>query len=154
MAGGVIMELKLRSMSYEYNAMQIGQLVREFAAACSRHNLDVWLDGCRSVAATHKLSVVYEITLEPETRDPKKLGNRITAVFRDQGDPSDPVAPVCRLWRGRKNNLGWVTGQPVFVGDDMFIITRDKHAGWCWFSVDRIQPATGLEREETEAAEK
>lgn len=148
------MELKIRSMSYEYNAMRIGQLVREFAAACSRHNLDVWLDGCRSVAATHKLSVVYEITLEPETRDPKKFGNRITAVFRDQGDPSDPVAPVCRLWRGRKNNLGWVTGQLVFVDDDMFIITRDKHAGWCWFSVDRIQPATGLEREETEAAEK
>lgn len=148
------MELKIRSMSYEYNAMRIGQLVREFAAACSRHNLDVWLDGCRSVAATHKLSVVYEITLEPETRDPKKFGNRITAVFRDQGDPSDPVAPVCRLWRGRKNNLGWVTGQLVFVDDDMFIITRDKHAGWCWFSVDRIQPATGLEREETEAAGK
>ena len=120
------MELKIRSMSYEHNAMRIGLLVREFAAACGRHNLDAWLDGCRSVAATHKLSVVYEVSLEPETRD--------------QGDPSDPVAPVCRLWRGRRKNLEWVTGQLVFDGDDMFIMTRDAHAGWCWFAVDQVEP--------------
>lgn len=134
------MELKIRSMSYEHNAMRIGLLVREFAAARGRHNLDAWIDGCRSVAATHKLSVVYEVSLEPETRDPKKLGNRITAVFRDQGDPSDPVAPVCRLWRGRRKNLEWVTGQLVFDGDEMFIMTRDAHAGWCWFAVDQVEP--------------
>ncbi|MEI3038490.1 MAG: hypothetical protein V8T90_15560 [Victivallales bacterium] len=134
------MELKIRSLSYEHNAMRIGLLVREFAAACGRHNLDAWLDGCRSVAATHKLSVVYEITLEQSTSDPKKLGNRITAVFRDQGDPSDPVAPVCRLWRGRRKNLEWVTGQLVFDGDDIFILTRDAHAGWCWFAVDQLEP--------------
>lgn len=134
------MELKIRSLSYEHNAMRIGQLLREFAAACGRHNLDAWLDGCRSVAATHKLSVVYEVTLEQSTRDPKKLGNRLTAVFRDLGDPSDPVAPVCRLWRGRRKNLEWVTGQLVFDSDDMFIMTRDEHAGWCWFAVDQLEP--------------
>ena len=134
------MELKIRSFSYEHNAMRIGLLVREFAAARGRHNLDTWLDGCRSVAATHKLSVVYEVSLEQSTRDPKKLGNRLTAVFRDLGDPSDPVAPVCRLWRGRRKNLEWVTGQLVFDGDDMFIMTRDAHAGWCWFAVDQLEP--------------
>ena len=144
------MELKIRSMSYEHSAMRIGQLVREFAAACGRHNLaawidgrldlDAWIDGCRSVAATHKLSVVYEVSLEQSTRDPKKLGNRLTAVFRDQGDPSAPVAPVCRLWRGRRKNLEWVTGQLVFDGDEMFIMTRDAHAGWCWFAVDQVEP--------------
>lgn len=134
------MELKIRSSSYGYNALQIKSLLREFAAAQKKHNLDTWLDGCRSVAATHKLSVVYEVSLEPETRDPKKLGNRLTAVFRDQGDPSDPAAPVCRLWRGRKNNLEWVTGQLVFDGDEMFIMTRDAHAGWCWFAVDQLEP--------------
>lgn len=134
------MELKIRSLSYEYNAMRIGQLLREFAAACGRHNLDAWLDGCRSVAATHKLSVVYEVSLEQSTRDPKKLGNRITAVFRDQGDPFDPVAPVCRLWRGRKADLDWITGQLVFDGDEMFILTHDANAGWCWFAVDQVEP--------------
>lgn len=134
------MEVKIRSLSYEYNAMRIGQLLREFAAACGRHNLDAWLDGCRSVAATHKLSVVYEVSLEQSTRDPKKLGNRITAVFRDQGDPFDPVAPVCRLWCGRKADLDWITGQLIFDGDDMFILTRDANAGWCWFAVDQVEP--------------
>ena len=133
------MELKIRSLSYEYNAMRIGQLLREFAAACGRHNLDAWLDGCRSVAATHKLSVVYEVSLEQSTRDPKKLGNRITAFFRDLGDPSGPV-PSCRLWRGRKADLDWITGQLIFDGDDMFILTRDANAGWCWFAVDQVEP--------------
>ena len=86
------------------------------------------------------MSVVYEVSLEQSTRDPKKLGNRITAVFRDQGDPFDPVAPVCRLWRGRKADLDWITGQLIFDGDDMFILTRDANAGWCWFAVDQVEP--------------
>ena len=133
------MELKIRSSSYEYNALQIKSLLREFAAAQKKHNLDTWLDGCRFIAAEKKLSVEFAISCEPTVADPKKLGNRITAVFRDLGDPAGPV-PACRLWRGRKKELGWVTGQLVFDGDDMFILTRDEHAGWCWFAVDQLEP--------------
>ena len=78
-----------------------------------------------SYAAEKKLSVEFAISCEPTVADPKKLGNRITAVFRDLGDPAGPV-PVRRLWRRRrKADLGWVTGQLVFDGDEMFILTRE-----------------------------
>ena len=133
------MELKIRSLSYEYNAMRIGQLLREFAAAQKKHNLDAWLDGCRFIAAEKKMSVEFFISCEPTVADPKKLGNRITAFFRDLGDPAGPV-PGCRLWRGRKVDLDWITGQLVFDGDDMFIMNRDQNAGWCWFAVDQVEP--------------
>ncbi len=133
------MELKIRSLSYEYNAMRIGQLLWEFAAACGRHNLDAWLDGCRFIAAEKKMSVEFFISCEPMVADPKKTGNRITAFFRDLGDPSGPV-PSSRLWRGRKADLDWITGQLIFDGDDMFILTRDANAGWCWFAVDQVEP--------------
>ena len=133
------MELKIRSSSYGYNALQIKSLLREFAAAQKKHNLDAWLDGCRFIAAEKKMSVEFFISCEPTVADPKKLGNRITAFFRDLGDPAGPV-PVRRLWRGRKKVLGWVIGQLVFDGDEMFILTRDEHAGWCWFAVDQLEP--------------
>lgn len=136
------MDLKIRSQSYGYSAMQIELMVREFAAARGRHNLDTWLDGCRFIADGHKMSVCFEITQEPAIRDPKRIGNRITAFYYDHGDPSDPsdpVLPVCRLWRGRKAGLGWIVGQLVFDGDDMFIMTRDQNAGWCWFAVDEVE---------------
>lgn len=86
------------------------------------------------------MSVEFLVTFEPTIADPKKFGNRITAIFRDQGDPEDRTVPVCRIWRGRRRDLGWVTGQLVFDGDDMFIMTRDQNAGWCWFSVDQVEP--------------
>ncbi len=134
-----MMDLKIHSSSYGYSALQIKSLLREFAATRGKHNLDAWLDGCRFIAAEKKMSVEFFISFEPTVADPKKTGNRITAFFRDLGDPAGPL-PGCRLWRGRKADLDWVTGQLVFDGDDMFIMNRDQNAGWCWFAVDSVEP--------------
>ncbi len=134
-----MMDLKIYSSSYGYSALEIKSLLCEFAAARGKHNLDVWLDGCRFVAAEKKMSVEFAVSCEPTVADPKKLGNRITAFFRDLGDPAGPV-PVCRLWRGRKADLDWITGQLVFDGNEMFILSRDANAGWCWFAVDQVEP--------------
>lgn len=134
------MELKIRSLSWGFDAIQIELMVREFAASQRRHNLDTWFDCCRKIAADNKMSVEFLVTFEPTIEDPKNFGNRITAFFRDLGDPSDPAYPFCRIWRGRRKGLGWVIGQLVFDGDDMFIMTRDQNAGWCWFAVDQVEP--------------
>ena len=133
------MELKIRSLSYGFDSIQLEIKLKEIAAREKRHNIDTWFDCCRKIAADNKMTVEFLVTFEPTIADPKKLGNRITAIFRDQGDPSDPVYPVCRIWRGRRKNLGWVTGQLVFDRDDMFIMSRDQNAGWCWFAVDQVE---------------
>lgn len=133
------MEVKTRSFSYEFNGIRIKFMLEDLAAKSKRHNLDTWFDCCRKIAADSKLSVEFLVTFEPTIADPKKFGNRITAIFRDQGDPEDRTVPVCRIWRGRRKGLGWVEGQLVFDGDDMFIMTRDQNAGWCWFAVDQVE---------------
>ena len=134
------MEFKIRSLSWGFDAIQIELKLKNIAAREKKHNIDTWFDCCRNVAASCQMSVDFLVSCEPTIADPKKLGNRITAIFRDQGDPSDPVYPFCRIWRGRRRDLGWVTGQLVFDGDDMFIMTRDQNAGWCWFAVDQVEP--------------
>ena len=48
-----MMDLKIYSSSYGYSALEIKSLLCEFAAARGKHNLDVWLDGCRFVGCSH-----------------------------------------------------------------------------------------------------
>ena len=82
------MELKIRSLSWGFDAIQIELKLKNIAAREKKHNIDTWFDCCRNVAASCQMSVDFLVSCEPTIADPKKTGNRITAFFRDLGDPS------------------------------------------------------------------
>ena len=137
------MDLRIDSRSWGTSLFEISAFIKQYAEAKKSHTLDIWLDACREIAVRRKLNLRFEVTAVPLHGDDSRTGNRLTAVFYDQGNPAVPRTdlPELKLWRGRKGDLGWETGQLVWDGDQMYIMRRDDHAGWIWIAVDQVEEA-------------
>lgn len=135
------MDLRIDSRSWALNSLEISMLIRKYAEQKKAHTLDIWMDACRDIAVKRQLNLRFEVTAVPLHGNDSRIGNRLTAVFYDQGNPAVPRTdlPELKLWRGRKGELGWETGQLVWDGDQMYIMRRDDHAGWIWIAVDQVK---------------
>ena len=90
------MELKIRSLSWGFDAIQIELKLKNIAAREKKHNIDTWFDCCRNVAASCQMSVDFLVSCEPTIADIKVI--RPIRFIRSAGS-GEGVAKASAGWK-------------------------------------------------------